>query len=369
MASLFEVSLSVVDILKQHDPQRAPMAPHLLAAYVGRELELLAMLKRCYHIIPHGVPTGTGASSSPAEYRHRVARYYQRWCPEKLPHVDAILVSFKGHEELALLSMVEKYRKPEPPREEEIAVPADTETRKLSVVTIQSTSPDNLSPHSSRGSSPISRVHSFTNRSFGTGTYDRTVVSSAVDVRVAEFARVIYEQRAHIELLEGRALRCTCGVHASSSALGGDEACPEAHAGVLVDALRILADVNPASRMMAEGNAAVPPRTGVWVRFPRARRYKQRTAAMWRGADGEVSSVRFFKGPEAREELVLSTVSHVMTPEGSLLAVHAVQHDGSTVALAFGSEGDRVGWYVWLMRWTTPRRHMEVLAKGSGVWM
>ena len=365
MTSLFEVSLSVVDILKHHDPQRTPMAPHLLAAYVGRETELLAMLKRCYL----GAP-----SSTIAEYRQRVARYYHRWCPEKLPHVDAILVSFRGHEELALLSMVEKYQKPEPPREDEIAVTLpETETRKLSLVTTQSSnlSPehtmhdDNLSPHSSRNSSPMSRMASFTNGSFG--RYDRTVVSSAIDVRVAEFARVIYEQRAHIELLEGRALRCTCGVHTSS--LGDDGDCLEAHAGVLVDALRILADVNPASRMMAEGNAAVPPRTGCWVRFPRNRRYKLRTAVVWRGADGEVSSVRFFKGPEAREELVLSTVSHVMTPEGDVPAVHAVQQDGSTVVLAFGSEGDRVGWYVWLMRWTTPRRHMEILAKGSGVWM
>ena len=71
------------------------------------------------------------------------------------------------------------------------------------------------------------------------------------------------------------------------------------------------------NHMMVEGLAADPPRTAMWVRFPRMRRYKQRMAAVWRGTDGEVLSVRFFKGTEAREELPLSEVSHVLTPDGS----------------------------------------------------
>eukprot|EP00759_Apiculatamorpha_spiralis_P032204 PhF_6_TR33700/c0_g1_i2/m.49449 len=119
---------------------------------------------------------------------------------------------------MAILCAVEHYKKPEPVA----ATPQPSE--------LPFESPSPIHPRMKDPSLPLSPGG-------GKSPARSARVGSERDVRVAEFARIIYEQRAYIELLEARSQRCTCGAH-DPNPIGTD--LESTHPGVLMDALDVL---------------------------------------------------------------------------------------------------------------------------------
>jgi preprotein translocase subunit Sec61beta len=97
---------------QQYNPEKLSTVDATLAKFGGREEEMFQALVQKYGAEPRGIPH-SAATPGDLLYRTRLARFYERYNPEKVGMVDATLEKFAGREEEMFAALVHKYG-PEP---------------------------------------------------------------------------------------------------------------------------------------------------------------------------------------------------------------------------------------------------------------
>ena len=113
----------LVAFMQKYQPEKLGNVDAILQKYAGKEDELFAQLVSKYGPEPATTaplpaggasPTPSRAASAPADYRPRLVAFMQKYQPDKVGNVDAILQKYVGKESELFAQLVSRYG-PEPP--------------------------------------------------------------------------------------------------------------------------------------------------------------------------------------------------------------------------------------------------------------